>query len=235
MLNALVAGRDDPEALAAMAKGRLRDKHDRLVAALRGLIGPHQRRLLATQLRHVDFLDAEIAGLSAEIEERMRPFEPAIELATTTPGIGRRSAEVVLAEIGTDMRRFPSDRHLASWARMCPGMDESAGKRGSGATGPGNRWLRSALVEAAHSAARTKNTYLAAQYRRLAGRRGANRAAVAVGHTILVALYHMLRDGVAYEDLGSTWFDERDRRATVRHAVRRLEGLGYRVTLDSAA
>jgi len=114
-------------------------------------------------------------------------------------------------------------------------MDESAGRRGSGATGPGNRWLRSALVEAAHSAARTKGTYLAAQYRRLAGRRGANRAAVAVGHTILVALYHMLRDGIGYEDLGATWFDERDRRATVRHAVRRLEALGYRVTLDSAA
>jgi transposase len=235
MLSALVAGRDDPEALAALAQGRLRDKHDRLVAALRGLIGPHQRRLLATQLRHVDFLDAEIADLSAQITERMRPFEPAIELATTTPGIGRRSAEAILAEIGVDMRRFPSDRHLASWARMCPGMDESAGKRGSGATGRGNRWLRSALVEAAHSAARTKNTYLAAQYRRLAGRRGANRAAVAVGHTILVALYHMLRDGVMYEDLGSTWFDERDRRATTRHAVRRLEALGYRVTLESAA
>jgi transposase len=235
MLTAIVEGRDDPEALASLARGRLRDRHARLAAALRGLIGPHQRRLLASQLRHVDFLDAEIADLSAEIEERMRPFEPAIELAATTPGIGRRSAEAILAEIGTDMGRFPSDRHLASWARMCPGMDESAGKRGSGATGPGNRWLRSALIEAAHSAARTKHTYLAAQYRRLAGRRGANRAAVAVGHTILVALYHMLRDGIGYEDLGATWFDERDRRATVRHAVRRLEALGYRVTLDSAA
>lgn len=151
------------------------------MAALRGLIGPHQRRLLAAQLRHVDFLDAEIADLSAEITERMRPFEPAIALADTIPGVGRRTAEVLLAETGVDMSRFPSDRHLASWARMCPGMDESAGKRGSGATGRGNRWLRSALVEAAHSAARTKNTYLAAQYRRLAGRRGAKRAAVAVG------------------------------------------------------
>jgi transposase len=235
MLDALVAGSDDPEALAAMARGKLRDKHERLVAALRGLIGPHQRHLLATQLRHVDFLDAEIAALSAEIEERMRPFGPAIELADGIPGIGRRSAEAILAEIGLDMGRFPSDRHLASWARMCPGTDESAGKRGSGATGRGNIWLHSALVEAAHAAARTKGTYLAAQYRRIAARRGARRAAVAVGHTILVALYHMLRDGVVYEDLGANWFDERDRQATVRRSVRRLEGLGYRVTLETAA
>lgn len=236
MLDALVAGSDvDPEALAAMARGKLRDKHARLVAALRGLIGPHQRGLLAVQLRHIDFLDAEIAALSAEIEERMRPFGPAIELADGIPGIGRRSAEAILAEIGLDMGRFPSDRHLASWARMCPGTDESAGKRGSGATGRGNIWLHSALVEAAHAAARTKGTYLAAQYRRIAARRGARRAAVAVGHTILVALYHMLRDGVVYEDLGANWFDERDRQATVRRSVRRLEGLGYRVTLETAA
>jgi len=235
MLDALVAGRDDPEALAALAKGKLRDKHQQLVAALRGLVGPHQRRLLATQLRHIDFLDAEVAGLSSEIEERMRPFDPAIELADTIPGVGRRTAEAILAEIGTDMGRFPSDRHLASWARICPGTDESAGKRKSGAIGPGNTWLRSALVEAAHAAARTKGTYLAAQYRRIAARRGAKRAAVAVGHTILVALYHMLRDGATYEDLGPLYFDERDRRATVGRSVRRLEALGYRVTLEPAA
>lgn len=235
MLDALVGGRDDPEALAALAVGRLRDKHVRLVAALHGLVGPHQRRLLATQLRHIDFLDAEIGGLSAEIEERMRPFDPAIELADTIPGVGRRTAEAILAEIGTDMGRFPSDRHLASWARICPGTDESAGKRKSGAIGPGNTWLRSALVEAAHAAARTKGTYFAAQYRRIAARRGAKRAAVAVGHSILVALYHMLRDGVTYEDLGPLYFDERDRRATVGRSVRRLEALGYRVTLEPAA
>lgn len=235
MLEALVTGRDDPEALAALAKGRLRDKHDRLVAALRGLMGPHQRRLLATQLRHVDFLAAEIAGLSHEIEERMRPFAAQVTLAATIPGIAQRSAEAILAEIGVDMARFPSARHLASWARMCPGTDESAGKRKSGATGVGNPWLRAALVEAAHAAARTKGTYLAAQYRRIAARRGAKRAAVAVGHTILVVLYHLLRDGVVYEDLGPNWFDERDRRATVGRSVRRLEALGYRVTLEPAA
>ena len=133
------------------------------------------------------------------------------------------------------MTRFPSDAHLASWARMCPGTDESAGKRGSGATGRGNKWLRAALTEAARAAARTKGTYLAAQYHRLVGRRGKNRAAVAVGHTILIALYHMLRDGVTYEDLGPLYFDERDRQATVGRSVRRLEALGYRVTLETAA
>lgn len=235
MLEALVEGRADPEVLAAMAKGKLRDKHDRLVAALRGLIGPHQRRLLATQLRHIDFLDAEIAGLSGEIEERMRPFAAAIALADSIPGVGQRTAEGILAEIGRDMARFPTSAHLASWARMCPGTDESAGKRKSGATGAGNVWLRAALVEAAHAAARTKGTYLAAQYRRIAARRGAKRAAVAVGHSILVALHQMLSTGAMYEDLGATWFDERDRRAIVRRSVQRLEGLGYKVTLETAA
>jgi transposase len=235
MLTALVEGRDDPEVLAAMAKGRLRDKHDRLVAALRGLIGPHQRRLLATQLRHIDFLEAEIVGLSSEIEERMRPFAAALALADSIPGVGQRTAEGILAEIGVDMTRFPTSAHLASWARMCPGTDESAGKRKSGATGAGNVWLRAALVEAAHAAARTKGTYLAAQYRRIAARRGAKRAAVAVGHSILVALHQMLSTGAMYEDLGATWFDERDRRAIVRRSVQRLEGLGYKVTLETAA
>jgi transposase len=235
MLEALVEGRDDPEVLAAMAKGRLRDKHDRLVAALRGLIGPHQRRLLATQLRHIDFLEAEIVGLSSEIEERMRPFAAALTLADSIPGVGQRTAEGILAEIGLDMTRFPTSAHLASWARMCPGTDESAGKRKSGATGAGNVWLRAALVEAAHAAARTKGTYLAAQYRRIAARRGAKRAAVAVGHSILVALHQMLSTGAMYEDLGATWFDERDRRAIVRRSVQRLEGLGYKVILETAA
>ena len=235
MLDAIVAGQDDPELLASLARGRLREKHDRLVAALQGLLGPHQRRLLAAQLRHIDFLDAEIATLSAEVAERMRPFGVAVALVDTVPGIALRTAEAILAEIGTDMGRFPGSAHLVSWARVCPGTDESAGKRRNGATGAGNHWLRSALVEAAHAAARTKGTYLAAQYRRIAARRGSRRAAVAVAHSILVIIYHLLRDGVVYEDLGATWFDQRDRSGTVRRTVKRLEALGYRVTLEAAA
>lgn len=156
-------------------------------------------------------------------------------LADSIPGVGQRTAEGILAEIGQDMTRFPTSAHLASWARMCPGTDESAGKRKSGATGAGNVWLRAALVEAAHAAARTKGTYLAAQYRRIAARRGAKRAAVAVGHSILVALHQMLSTGAMYEDLGATWFDERDRRTIVRRSVQRLEGLGCKVTLETAA
>lgn len=235
MLEAIAAGRDDPELLASLARGRLRDKHDRLVAALQGLPGSHQRRMLAAQLRHIDFLDAEISTLSAEVGERMRPFGLAVALADSIPGIAQRTAEAILAETGTDMSRFPSSAHLASWARVCPGNDESAGKKRSGATGPGNTWLRSALIEAAHAASRTKGTYLAAQYRRIAARRGARRAAVAVAHSILVILYHLLRDGLIYRDLGATWFDRRDPAAIVRRTVKRLEAMGYRVTVEAAA
>jgi transposase len=235
MLEAIVAGRDDAEALAGLARGRLRSKHDRLVAALRGLLGEHQRRMLGAQLRHIDFLDAGIATLSADVAERMRPFGLAVALVDSIPGIALRTAEAILAETGVDMSRFPSAAHLASWARVCPGTDESAGKRRPGSTGKGNAWLRTALVEAAHAAARTKGTYLAAQYKRIAARRGAGRAAVAVAHSILVIVYHLLRDGVLYQDLGASWFDERDRSATVRRTVKRLEALGYRVTIEPAA
>ena len=163
------------------------------------------------------------------------PFEPALVALEGIPGVGRRTAETLLAELGTDMARFPTAGHLASWAGMCPGNNESAGKRRSGRTRKGSPWLRAALVEAGRAAARTKRSYLGAQYRRLAARRGAKRAAVAVGHTILIIAHHLLSHGTAYQDLGVTYFDERDRFSVERRLVHRLETLGYAVTLQPAA
>jgi transposase len=235
MLRALIDGPTDAAAVAELAQGKLRNKRPALAAALRGQIGPHQRFLLAQQLTHIEHLDAAIAAVSTEIEVRLRPFAAEQERLETMPGVGVRTAQVLLAEIGPDMSRFPSAGHLASWAGMCPGNDESAGKRRSGQTRKGSPWLRSALIEAAHAAARTKGTYLAAQYRRLAARRGAKKGAVAVGHSILVSAYHLLRDGVAYQDLGGNYFDERDRLTVERRLIRRLEALGHKVILEPAA
>ena len=235
MLAALVAGTDAPEALADLARGSLQKKRPQLAAALQGQFGPHQRLLLASQLRHLDFLAEEIERLSAEIAERLHPFQEQVDRLDTIPGVGRRAAEALVAEIGPDVGRFPSAAHLASWARVCPGNNESAGKRRSGRIGGGNPWLRSILVEAAWAAARTKGTYLAAHYRRLAARRGGKRALIALAHTILVIAYHLLRNGTAYQELGGNYFDERDRAATVRRSVRRIQRLGYRVTVEEVA
>lgn len=234
MLEAMVAGTEDPSALAALARGKLRDKRPALEEALQGLVGPHQRLLLSSHLRHLDFLDGEIARLDQEVTTRLAPFEPMVSQLDDVPGIGRHTAQEVLAEIGTDMNRFPSAAHLASWAKVCPGNNESAGKRKRGRTGHGNPWLAGALVEAAWAAVRTKGSYLAAQYHRLAARRGAKRAIVAVAHTILVTIYHMLCHGTPYRDLGPNYFEERDPKAVVRRSVRRLERLGYAVTLQAA-
>ena len=235
MLEALVAGSADAAALAELAQGRLREKLPELARALAGRFEAHQRFMVAEQLAHVDYLEAAIARVSAEIRERLCPLEAAVERLDAIPGVGRRTAEVLVAEIGMDMARFPTAAHLASWAGLCPGQHESAGKRHSGKTRKGNRWLRAALVEAAQAASRTRDSYLAAQYRRLAARRGRKRAAVAVGHTILVTAYHLLRGDAPYRDLGGGYFDERDRHAVERRCVRRLEALGFRVTLQHDA
>ena len=235
ILQALVAGTEDAAALAQLARGRLREKLPQLERALVGRVAPHQRFMLAEQLAHVDFLDGAIARVSEEIAERLRPVEEAVERLDTIPGVGRYMAEALLAEIGTDMSRFPTAGHLASWAGMCPGNHESAGKRRSGKTRKGSPWLRTLLVQAAHAGARKKGTYLEAQYRRLAARRGKSRAAVAVGHTILVIAYHLLRDGTEYRDLGPRYFAERDRRALERRLVHQLQDLGYKVSLEPAA
>jgi transposase len=235
ILAALVAGQTDGAELAQLAHGRLREKLPQLERALAGRVGAHQRFLVAEQVAHIDFLEAAITRVSAEIVERLRPDEETLARLDTIPGVGRAVAEALLAEVGTDMTRFPSAKHLASWAGLCPGNHESAGKRRGGATRKGSPWLRACLVQAAHAAARTKGTYLAAQYRRLAARRGRAKAAVAVAHSILIIVYHVLTEGTVYCDLGANYFDERDRQAVERRLVHRLEGLGYTVSLTPAA
>jgi transposase len=232
ILAELVAGSTDPAAMAELAKGRMREKIPDLERALVGRFGAHHRFLVAQQLAHIDYLDEVIARLSREIAERLRPGEAERARLDEIPGIGRWTAEIIIAELGTDLRRFPTDRHAASWAGLCPGNHESAGKRTSGKTRKGNRYLRAALTEAAQAAGRTKATYLGAQYRRLAARRGKKRAALAVGHTILIIAYHLLTDGTAYHDLGSDYFDRRDQQALERRLVRRLEALGNTVTIE---
>ena len=231
MLAALAGGSTDATALAQLARGKLRQKLPDLGRALAGRCGAHQRFLLARQLAHIDFLDEAIEQVSAEVRERVRPFEAVVQRLDTIPGVGRWTAEVILAEIGTDMGRFPGAGHLASWAGMCPGNNESAGKRKSSKTRRGSPWLRVALTEAAQAAGRTKGTYLAAQYHRLLARRGKKKATVAVGHTILVIACHLLTGETGYRALGGHYFDERDRGLLERRLVRRLEGLGYKVTL----
>jgi transposase len=191
--------------------------------------------MLAQQLAHIDFLDETIQRVSTEIQERLRPFDALLVHLDAIPGVGRRTAETLLAEIGTDMRRFPSAAHLASWAGRCPGHDESAGKRRSGKTRKGSPALRHALIEAAHAAARSKDSYLAAQFHRVAARRGIKKAAVAVGHSILVIVWHLLDHGDPYHDLGANYFETRAQPAVTRHLVRRLKALGYDVHLNAAA
>jgi transposase len=233
MLEALLAGQTDTEQLAELAKGRLRKKIPQLKEALTGRVREHHRFLLSEQLSHIDYLDEAIERLAAEIGERLRPFEEEIRLLDTIPGINRQTAEELIAEIGADMSRFPDGHHLASWAGMCPGHNESGGKRKSGKTRKGNCWLRSTLVEAAHGAAHTKDTYLASQYHRLVGRRGKKRALVAVGHSLLIISHYVLKRRQAYYDLGSNYFEELHRQRMERNLVKRLENLGYKVTLEA--
>ena len=233
MLEALLAGQTDTGQLAELAKGRLRKKIPQLKEALTGRVREHHRFMLSEQLSHIDYLDEAIERLAAEIGQRLRPFEPEIQLLDTIPGVNRQTAEELIAEIGADMSRFPDGHHLASWAGMCPGHNESGGKRKSGKTRKGNRWLRSTLIEAAHGAAHTKDTYLASHYHRLVGRRGKKRALVAVGHSLLVISHYVLKRRQAYYDLGSNYFEELHRQRLERNLVKRLENLGYKVILEA--
>jgi transposase len=232
MLKGLLAQEADPAVLSELALGKLRAKRELVEQALTGRLKPHHRFLISEHLVHIETLEEAIERVSHEIAERMRPFEQLLKRLETIIGIKRRLAEVILAEIGTDMSRFPSARHLASWAGMCPGNRQSAGKRLGGKTRKGSPWLRTALIEAAHAAAHSKNTYLSAQYHRLAARRGTKKAAVALGHSLLVIIYHVLTEDKDYEELGGNFFDERDRQVLEKQLVRRLEHLGYHVSLE---
>ena len=233
MLAAMAAGEEDPKALAELAKGRLREKLEELEEALSGLMGPHQRYLLASQLGHLRHLEEEIGRLDQEVARRVDPFEETVAAVDTIPGIGRRTAEVIVAEMGTDMAQFPTPGHLASWAGVCPGNNRSADKNKRSPTRKGNNWLKPALVEAARAASRTK-TFLGAKYHRLARRIGANRAAMAVAHSIIVILHRVIQTGEPYADLGHNYFEERDRAAITRRSVRQLQRLGHKVTLEAA-
>ncbi len=225
MLEAIIAGNEDPEALAALAKGRLRAKIPDLQRALSGRIRTSHRLLLRLHLEHIDDLTNKIEKLNEEIDRLMLPFDEDEQLRRLDdiPGVGREVAQVIIAELGVDMNRFPSAAHAASWAGLAPGKNESAGKNRSGKITPGNRHLKAMLVQAAHAVSRTKDNYLAAQFRRLAARRGKKRAAIAVAHSILVIAYHMLRDGTEYRDLGGDYFDKRNKEKLQRNLVSRLE------------
>lgn len=234
MLQALAEGVDDPAAVAGMAKTALRNKLPELERALTGSVGHHQRFLLRSQFRLMESLETEVATLDEEVAERMRPFQVALERLDEIPGIGRRAAEQILVETGTDMSRFPSSAHFASWARVCPGNSESAGKRQHASIGGGNRWLRNALLEAAWTVSHSrKPTFFTARYRRIATRRGTKRAAIATAHSLLVAVYHVLRDGVVFQDLGPAYLERRNREAILRRSLLRLEGLGYKVKVEA--
>jgi transposase len=235
MIEAMITGTEDPKVLAAMAKGRLKNKQGDLEQALVGMVGAHQRLVLREMLGHIDELDARIARLDQEVATRLDPFKPIIERLDRVTGIGLRAAEDIIAEITADMSRFPSAAHLASWAKLCPGNNQSGGKRKTGRTGKGNRWLRAALLEAARAAARSKGTYLSAQYHRIAARRGAKRAAVAVAHSILVGIYYIIKRDEEWKDLGPDYYDRRNKEAVVRRMVKRLQALGCHVTVEDAA
>ncbi len=235
MLDALVQGTTDPEILAELAKGRLRAKIPALKEALEGRFDHLHAVWIGAILAHLDFLDQQITSLTEAIGEQIAPFEKAVELLCTIPGVQRRTAEVIIAEIGVDMSIFPTDKQLASWAGMCPGNDQSAGKRRSGKSRKGSKWLDFALEEAAMAAIRTKDVYLAAQYARLRPRRGHKKALGAVKHSILIACWHMLSTGELYNDLGGDYFRKRNPEKITKRLIAQLEALGHHVTLEAAA
>jgi transposase len=232
MLAAIIAGTTNATALADLAKGRLRSKHDDLVKALAGRVKPHHRFVLTELLCQIDSLEETVTRFDEQIQQACQPFEEAVTLLDTIPGIARQTAETIVAEIGTDMSRFPTADALAAWAGVAPGNNESAGKRHSSKTRKGNQVLRSSLTQAAHAASRTKATYLSAQYHRLAARRGKKKAIMAVAHSILVMAYYMISRKEPYREAGADYFDQRRPEDVAQRLVKRLQKLGYDVALS---
>ena len=234
MLEAIIAGHDDPQQLAQLARGRLKEKIPQLKQALQGQVREHHRFLLAEYLDEWDALGDRIGRIEAKIDTRVRPYESAVTLWQTLPGVDWVTACNLVAEIGVDMKQFPTAQHLASWAALCPGNHESAGKRKSGKTRKGNKWLRRALCQAAWAAARTKDCYLSAQFKRLVGRRGMKRGLVAVAHSMLIIAYYVLKTGQGYRELGGNYLEQINKEQLQRYLVKRLERLGLRVSIELA-
>ena len=234
MLAALITGADDPATLAQLAQGRMRPKIAELEQALTGQVQAHHRLLLSFHLEHIDDLNVKIERLSREIERSTAPFDQHAELERLDeiPGVGLQVAQTIIAELGTDVSRFPNAAHLVSWAGLAPGKNQSAARNSPAKALKGNRHLKAALVQAAHTLARSKENYLGAQFRRIAARRGKKRAAVAVARSILVIVYFMLRDGTHYCELGGDYFDKRNQEQVQRRLVKRLEQLGHKVILQ---
>jgi transposase len=235
MLNAMVAGETDPVRLAALAHGGVKSPQVKLQEALRGRVTRHHRFLLQLHLGQIDGLDAAIATIDREVEANLAPFRIAVELISTIPGVSTLSAEVIISEIGLDMSRFPTVGHLLSWAGLCPRNDESAGKRRSTRLRRGAPWLKTMLVQCAWAAKRKKASYLQAQFLRLRSRRGPQKAICAVAASILTAVYHMLKDGTLYQDLGPDHFNRRSKTTQTQRLVKRLEHLGYAVDIKPLA
>jgi transposase len=235
MLQAIIEGETDPYKLADLALGQLKDKRIQLIEALRGRVRDHHRTMLRLELAQWKFLDALVAELEIAIEEALRPFAEAVELVKTIPGFSDVSAAATVAEIGAGMEQFADAGHLASWAGLCPGNNESAGKHYSGKTRGGNIWLKRTLCQVAWAASHTRNTYFTALFRRIAAKRGKKRAILAVAHSILVTIHALLKNQQTYQDLGTDYFDKKNAEGLKRYCLRKLEALGHKVTLEAAA